>query len=42
VHLYLKLLVSQFIGASNLPRMDVVGYADPYFVAKIDNVISYV
>ncbi|KAF8889818.1 hypothetical protein BD779DRAFT_1519083 [Infundibulicybe gibba] len=32
----------QFIGASGLPKMDVVGSADPYFVAKIDNKISFV
>ncbi|XP_006458799.1 hypothetical protein AGABI2DRAFT_177010 [Agaricus bisporus var. bisporus H97] len=32
----------QFIGASELPKMDVVGIADPYFVAKLDNRISFV
>ncbi|TFK35469.1 hypothetical protein BDQ12DRAFT_655597 [Crucibulum laeve] len=32
----------QFIGASGLPKMDVVGSADPYFVAKIDDRISFV
>ncbi|KAF7777747.1 hypothetical protein Agabi119p4_3819 [Agaricus bisporus var. burnettii] len=32
----------QFIGASGLPKMDVVGTADPYFIAKIDNRISFV
>ncbi|KAF5318159.1 hypothetical protein D9619_012110 [Psilocybe cf. subviscida] len=32
----------QFIGASGLPKMDVVGSADPYFVAKIDGRISFV
>ncbi|TRM57010.1 hypothetical protein BD626DRAFT_551264 [Schizophyllum amplum] len=32
----------QFIGASGLPKMDVVGTADPYFVAKIDDRISFV
>ena len=31
-----------FIGASGIPKMDVVGTADPYFVAKLDNQISYV
>ncbi|KAH8117648.1 C2-domain-containing protein [Phellopilus nigrolimitatus] len=31
-----------FIGASNLPKMDIVGSADPYFVAKLDGQISYV
>lgn len=32
----------QFIGASGLPKMDVVGSADPYFVANIDEKISFV
>lgn len=32
----------QFIGASGLPKMDLVGTADPYFVAKIDGKISFV
>ncbi|KAF8877745.1 hypothetical protein CPB84DRAFT_1838575 [Gymnopilus junonius] len=32
----------QFIGASGLPKMDVVGTADPYFVAKLDDKISFV
>ena len=32
----------QFIGAANLPKMDVVGSADPYFVAKIDEKITFV
>ncbi|KXN87035.1 putative ADP-ribosylation factor GTPase-activating protein AGD11 [Leucoagaricus sp. SymC.cos] len=32
----------QFIGASGLPKMDVVGTADPYFVARIDKRISFV
>jgi hypothetical protein len=32
----------QFIGASDLPKMDVVGSADPYFVAKLDDQISFV
>lgn len=31
-----------FIGASGIPKMDVVGTADPYFVAKLDNSISFV
>ncbi|KAG7086357.1 hypothetical protein E1B28_002317 [Marasmius oreades] len=35
-------LTIQFIGASGLPKMDVVGSADPYFVAKLDNRISFV
>ena len=30
-----------FIGASGLPRMDIVGTADPYFVARIDGEITY-
>jgi hypothetical protein len=29
-------LTIQFIGASGLPRLDIVGSADPYFVATID------
>ncbi|KAL0947814.1 hypothetical protein HGRIS_013885 [Hohenbuehelia grisea] len=32
----------QFIGASELPKMDVVGSADPYFVANLDDKISFV
>jgi len=32
----------QFIGASQLPKMDIVGTADPYFVANIDKRISFV
>ncbi|KAJ8519235.1 hypothetical protein ONZ45_g3794 [Pleurotus djamor] len=32
----------QFIGASGLPKMDVVGSADPYFIASIDDKISFV
>ncbi|KAF8951954.1 hypothetical protein BDZ97DRAFT_1882085 [Flammula alnicola] len=32
----------QFIGASGLPKMDVVGTTDPYFVAKLDDKISFV
>ncbi|KAF5393056.1 hypothetical protein D9757_001188 [Collybiopsis confluens] len=35
-------LTIQFIGASGLPKMDVVGAADPYFVAKIDSHVSMV
>lgn len=35
-------LFSQFIGASGLPKMDIVGTADPYFIAKIDNRITLV
>ncbi|KAJ7615120.1 hypothetical protein B0H17DRAFT_1164767 [Mycena rosella] len=35
-------LTIQFIGASGIPKVDVVGSADPYFVAKLDNRISYV
>lgn len=31
-----------FIGASGIPKMDVVGTADPYFVAKLDGKIKYV
>lgn len=32
----------QFIGASGLPKMDLVGTADPYFVAKLDDKITFV
>ncbi|KJA12855.1 hypothetical protein HYPSUDRAFT_210058 [Hypholoma sublateritium FD-334 SS-4] len=35
-------LTIQFIGASGLAKMDVVGSADPYFVAEIDIEISFV
>ncbi|KAI0761498.1 hypothetical protein BD413DRAFT_485927 [Trametes elegans] len=35
-------LTIQFIGASGLPKMDVVGTADPYFVAKLDDKLSFV
>ena len=35
-------LLAKFIGASGLPKMDVVGSADPYFVAKIDDHITFV
>ena len=31
----------QFIGASGLPKMDVVGSGDPYFVAELDGKIKY-
>ncbi|KAF9239077.1 hypothetical protein BU15DRAFT_47014 [Melanogaster broomeanus] len=34
-------LVIQFIGAVNIPKMDVVGTADPYFNAKLDQRLSY-
>lgn len=34
--------ITKFIGASGLPKMDVVGSADPYFVANIDEKISFV
>lgn len=32
----------QFIGARGLPKVDVVGSADPYFVASIDDEITFV
>ncbi|KAJ3907028.1 hypothetical protein F5879DRAFT_1065500 [Lentinula edodes] len=35
-------LVIKFIGASGIPKLDVVGTADPYFVAKIDDEVSMV
>lgn len=31
-----------FIGANGIPKMDVVGTADPYFVAKLDGNLSFV
>ena len=31
-----------FIGASGIPKMDVVGTADPYFIAKLEDKISFV
>ncbi|KAJ3992012.1 hypothetical protein F5050DRAFT_1033236 [Lentinula boryana] len=32
----------QFINASGLPKLDVVGASDPYFVAKLDDRVSMV
>ena len=32
----------QFIGASGLPKMDVVGSCDPYFIANLDTCIKIV
>ncbi|CAF3413477.1 unnamed protein product [Rotaria sp. Silwood1] len=34
-------VVIQFHSAEGLPKMDVVGYADPYFIANIDDQISF-
>ncbi|KAI0689301.1 hypothetical protein BC835DRAFT_261175 [Cytidiella melzeri] len=31
-----------FIGANGIPKMDVVGTADPYLVAKIDNTVTFI
>lgn len=31
-----------FIGASGIPKMDVVGTADPYLIATIDNNLKFV
>ena len=31
-----------FIGAKGLPKMDVMGTADPYFHAKLENELSFV
>lgn len=31
----------QFLSAENLPKMDVIGHADPYFVAKIDDEVTF-
>lgn len=35
-------LTVQFIGASGIPKMDVVGSADPYFIADLDGHVSIV
>ncbi|KDQ21409.1 hypothetical protein BOTBODRAFT_99148 [Botryobasidium botryosum FD-172 SS1] len=35
-------LTIQFIGASGIPKMDVIGIADPYVVANLDDRVSYV
>ena len=35
-------LAIHFIGASGLPKMDVIGTADPYFVAKLDSALTFV
>ncbi|KAF9228957.1 hypothetical protein BS17DRAFT_772815 [Gyrodon lividus] len=32
----------QFIGAANIPKMDIVGTADPYFHANLDQKLLYV
>jgi hypothetical protein len=42
LHHFLTSFNFKFIGASGLPRLDVVGSCDPYFVAKIDDKITYV
>lgn len=34
-------LTIHFIGASGLPKMDLIGTADPYFIAKLDGKLSY-
>lgn len=31
----------QFIGASQLPRMEVLGTTDPFFHASLDHKLSY-
>ena len=31
----------QFIGANGLPKMDLIGSADPYFIATIDDKIKF-
>ena len=35
-------LTIQFIGANGIPKMDVVGSADPYFIADLDGHVSIV
>ncbi|CAF1234891.1 unnamed protein product [Rotaria sordida] len=34
-------VIIQFHSAENIPKMDVSGHADPYFIAKIDDRISF-
>ncbi len=34
-------LTIHFIGARELPKSDVVGGSDPYFVARLDHQIEY-
>ncbi|CAF0836537.1 unnamed protein product [Adineta ricciae] len=34
-------VVIQFLSAENLPKMDPIGRGDPYFIAKIDDHITY-
>ncbi|KIK91666.1 hypothetical protein PAXRUDRAFT_830632 [Paxillus rubicundulus Ve08.2h10] len=38
---YVDLFI-QFIGATNIPKMDVLGTADPYFHARLDHKLLYV
>ena len=33
--------LAQFIGANNIPKMHVVGSADPFFIATIDDKIKF-
>ncbi|CAF2528768.1 unnamed protein product [Rotaria sp. Silwood2] len=34
-------LVIRFLSANDLPKMDLIGICDPYFIAKLDDEISY-
>ncbi|CAF1136676.1 unnamed protein product [Adineta ricciae] len=34
-------IVIQFLCAEDIPKMDVVGHADPYFIANIDDQITF-
>ncbi|UJR14276.1 hypothetical protein I4U23_001266 [Adineta vaga] len=34
-------VVIQFLSAENLPKTDIIGYSDPYFIANIDHQITY-
>ncbi|UJR32840.1 hypothetical protein I4U23_020302 [Adineta vaga] len=34
-------VVIQFFSAENIPKMDVVGHADPYFIANIDDCVIF-
>ena len=33
--------MAQFIGASNLPKMEVIGTTDPFFHASLDDRLTY-
>ncbi|CAF1057722.1 unnamed protein product, partial [Rotaria sordida] len=35
-------IVINFISAEGLPKMDIIGYGDPYFEAKIDDKVRFI